>query len=213
MTELLHPMSPESFQRETAVPQGLLDDLKIYIDLLEKWQKKINLVSKSTMNDVWHRHVLDSYQIYDLIPTSARVVADLGSGAGFPGLVLALCSKHLGGPTVHLVEADSRKCAFLNEVNNQTDAQAEIHTCRIESLVDMRADVVTARALAPLKKLMKLAVRLENGSTTYIFPKGEKASQELTEAAKEWTMSVIKTASRTHPAATILTLKGVSRRA
>ncbi len=213
MTELLTIMSPEDFLKETDVPQELLDDLKTYINLLEKWQEKINLVSSSTMSDVWSRHVLDSYQIYNLIPKSATVLADLGSGAGFPGLILALCSKHLGGPKVHLVEADSRKCAFLSEVNSQTDARADIHTRRIESLMDLQADVVTARALAPLKKLIKLAVRLENGTTTYIFPKGEKASQELTEAAKEWTMSVTKTASRTHPAATILTLKGVSKRA
>lgn len=206
-------MTYDAFCAETQLPPALLDDLKTYVELLEKWQKQINLVSTPSLADVWSRHVLDSLQLYPLIPSGAQKVVDLGSGAGFPGLVTALFSKHYGGPEAHVVEADSRKCAFMNEVNSQTAAGAIIHTCRIEALTDFTADVVTARALLPLKKLLKLAVRFETGATTYIFPKGEKAREELTDARKEWTMEVLETPSKTLAAATILTLKGVSRRA
>ena len=207
------PMSFELFDKETNLPQGLADDLKLYVALLEKWQRQINLVSKATLEDVWNRHILDSLQIYPLIPDTAKTVVDLGSGAGFPGLVLALFSKTYGGPEVHLVEADSRKCAFLKEVNSQTTAGAVIHERRVESITELKTDVVTARALAPLRKLLKLAVRFEAGDTTYIFLKGEKAQEELTEAQKDWTMTVQGTPSRTLAAATIFTLKGVTRRA
>ncbi|NQW01508.1 MAG: 16S rRNA (guanine(527)-N(7))-methyltransferase RsmG [Rhodospirillales bacterium] len=206
-------MTFETFKAETQLPEDLLNDLKTYVSLLEKWQKQINLVSTPSLADVWSRHILDSLQIYPLIPAGAQTVVDLGSGAGFPGMVTALFAKHYGGPQAHLVEADSRKCSFLNEVNSQTAAGAHIHCCRVEAVTDLQADVVTARALAPLRKLLKMAVRFETGDTTYIFPKGEKARQELTDARKEWTMDVLETPSKTLAAATVLTLKGVSRRA
>lgn len=205
-------MSFETFDKETSLPQGLVDDLKKYVELLVKWQKQINLVSNASLADVWNRHVLDSLQIYPLIPETARSVVDLGSGSGFPGLIVALLSKTYGGPEVHLIEADSRKCVFLNEVNSQTGAGAIIHARRVESITDLKADVVTARALAPLRKLLKLATRFENGETTYVFLKGEKAQDELTEAQKDWTMDVQRTPSRTLATATIFTLKGLTRR-
>ncbi len=205
-------MSYESFKKVTLLPEGLLNDLRIYVDLLSKWQKRINLVSTPSLPDVWNRHVLDSLQLYPLIPKSAKSLIDMGSGAGFPGLIIAMMSKRHGGPKVHLVEADSRKCAFLAEVNNRTSAGATIHDRRLESITDMGADVVTARALAPLRKLLKMAVRFETGTTTYVFLKGEKARDELTEAGKEWTMQVEETSSQTLATATILTLKGVKRR-
>ncbi len=206
------PMTFDAFTRETDLPQGLLNELIIYVELLEKWQKQINLVSSASLPDVWSRHVLDSLQIYPLLPKTAKTVVDLGSGGGFPGLIIALLSKAYDGPQVHLVEADSRKCAFLQEVNAQTSAGALIHARRAESLNDLRADVVTARALAPLRKLLKIATRFGDDDTTYIFLKGEKAQEELTEAQKEWTMSVQGTPSRTLAAATIFTLKGVAPR-
>lgn len=206
-------MTYEGFKKETDLPEGLLNDLKRYVELLAKWQKRINLISTPSLADVWSRHILDSIQIYPLIPTAAKSVVDMGSGAGFPGLVVALCSKHYGGPEVHLIEADSRKCLFMTEVNSQTDAGAIIHARRLESVIDLKADVITARALSPLNKLLKMAVRFENGQSTYLFLKGEKVQEELTEAKKEWTMDVIETPSRTLSAATILTLKGVSHRA
>lgn len=206
------PLSAEAYQSELKLPDALFADLQTYVAILEKWQRRINLVSSTTLADVWRRHVLDSSQIYPLIPSSAKTLIDLGSGAGFPGLILAMFSKAYQGPQVHLIEADSRKAAFLSEVNRQTRAGATIHARRIESVIDQTADVVTARALAPLPKLLSLAARFDNGDTTYIFLKGEKAVDELTEAEKEWTMNVEKTPSLSHAAGTILTLRGVKNR-
>ncbi len=208
----LAPMTRAQFCAETALPAALQGDLETYVNLLEKWQQRINLVSKTTLADVWRRHVLDSLQIYPLIPDGARSVLDLGSGAGFPGIIIALFSKTYGGPEVHLIEADSRKTAFLTEVNRATSAATHIHTRRIESVRNLKSDVITARALAPLPKLLELATPFGKADSTYVFLKGEKAQGELTEAAKDWTMDVVETASITHPGGTILTLKGVKHR-
>lgn len=208
----LPPLSQEQFQKKTGLPAALQDDLSSYVDLLEKWQKRINLVSKSTLADVWRRHVWDSLQIYPLIPKETKTVIDLGSGAGFPGLVLALFSKAYNGPEIHLIEADSRKTAFLEEVNRETSAGAIIHTRRLESVRDLKADVVTARALAPLPKLLTMATPFGAKDCRFLFFKGEKVQAELTEAAKKWTMEVVETPSVSHQSGTILTLKGVKHR-
>jgi 16S rRNA (guanine527-N7)-methyltransferase len=187
----------------------LLEDLKTYVLLLEKWQKQINLVSKATLADVWRRHVLDSAQLYLLMPSAAKKVIDIGSGAGFPGLVLAMYFKHYGGPEVHLVEADNRKCSFLTEVSHRTNARVIVHAKRIEAMTGLKGDVIVARALAPLRKLIKMSRNFDNGNSTYIFLKGAKACEELEDAKKEWTMDVTKNTSQTLAVATILTLKGV----
>ena len=205
-------MTLVGFQNQANLPEALLEDIKSYVDLLEKWQKSINLVSTATLADVWSRHVLDSAQIYPLIPANSKKVIDLGSGAGFPGLLLALYFKHYGGPEVHLVEADTRKCSFLTEVSNRTNAGAIVHAHRVEAIKGLKADVVTARALAPLPKLIKMSRKFDDGNTTYIFLKGQKAQEELTDAQKDWTMSVTETTSQTLSVATILTLKGVKHR-
>ncbi len=205
-------MSLKSIQKHLNLPDHLLDDLKTYVLLLEKWQKQINLVSNSTLSDVWNRHILDSAQLYPLIPADAKKVIDIGSGAGFPGLVLALYFKHYGGPEVHLVEADSRKSFFLMEVSRQTKACVFIHTNRAENISDLKGDVITARALAPLRKLIKISQTFDEGDATYIFLKGAKAMEELTDAQKEWKMNITKTTSQTHSVATVLTLKGVKNR-
>jgi 16S rRNA (guanine527-N7)-methyltransferase len=205
-------MSLKGFQKHLNLPYPLLEDLKTYVSLLERWQKQINLVSTSTLADVWNRHILDSAQLYPLIPVDAKKVIDIGSGAGFPGLVLALYFKHYGGPEVHLVESDSRKCFFLTEVSRQTKACVVVHTSRSEAISDLKGDVITARALAPLRKLIKISRNFDEGDATYIFLKGEKAREELTDARKEWTMNVTKTTSQTLSVATVLTLKGVKYR-
>jgi 16S rRNA (guanine527-N7)-methyltransferase len=205
-------MSLEEFQKHLNLPEPLLEDLKTYVSLLKKWQKHINLVSTATVGDVWHRHVLDSAQLYHLVPGDAKKVIDLGSGAGFPGLVLALYFKYYGGPEVHLVEADNRKCSFLTEVSHRTNAGVIVHASRAESISNLRGDVITARALAPLHKLIKISQSFDDGSATYLFLKGAKACEELTVAQKEWTMNVTATVSQTLAAATIFTLKGVKYR-
>jgi 16S rRNA (guanine527-N7)-methyltransferase len=205
-------MTLEGFQNYLNLPQPLLEDLKTHVTLLKKWQKRINLVSTETLANVWNRHVLDSSQLYLLIPTGAKKVIDIGSGAGFPGLVLALYFKHYGGPEVHLVESDGRKCSFLTEVNRQTNAGVIIHTKRIEAISDLKGDVITARALAPLRKLIKMSQSFDTGDTTYIFLKGSKVREELIDAQKEWIMDVTETISQTHAVSKILTLKGVKNR-
>ena len=205
-------MSLEDFQNCLKLPRSLLEDLKVYVTLLEKWQRQINLVSTASLADVWSRHVLDSAQLYPLIPLDAKRIIDIGSGAGFPGLVLALYFKHYGGPEVHLVEADGRKCSFLTEVCNQTNVGVIIHANRVETMSELKGDVITARALAPLKKLIKMARKFDDGNATYIFLKGAKAREELTDAQEKWTMEVTETISQTLAVATILTLKGVKNR-
>jgi 16S rRNA (guanine527-N7)-methyltransferase len=205
-------MTPEGFQKHLNLPEALLEDLKTYVSMLEKWQKQINLVSTATLADVWCRHVLDSAQLYQLIPAGTKKVIDIGSGAGFPGLVLALFFKHYGGPEVHLVESDGRKCSFLMAVNRQTNAGATIHSNRVEEMLDLKGDVITARALAPLRKLIKISQIFDDGDSTYIFLKGAKAQAEVTDAEKEWTMKITETTSQTLSTSTILTLKGVKYR-
>jgi 16S rRNA (guanine527-N7)-methyltransferase len=210
MTDSL--MTLEGFQKHLNLPAPLLEDLKTYVSLLKKWQKQINLISTATIDDVWSRHVLDSAQLYPLIPIGAKKIIDIGSGAGFPGLVLALYFKYYGGPEIHLVEADGRKCSFLKEVSRRTNASVFVHASRVEAMSNLKGDVITARALAPLRKLIKMAWNFDEGGATYIFLKGAKAREELTDAQKEWTMDVIKTKSETLSIATILTLKGVKHR-
>ena len=134
-----------------------LEKLKIYEDVLKKWQSKINLVSNSTLSDVWDRHIMDSAQLYPLISKQEQVVLDLGSGAGFPGLVLAILNQYEGKGKwhIHLVESDIRKCVFMQEVVRLCQLNVKIHNCRIEQMPDMQADVITARALKETKTEVK----------------------------------------------------------
>jgi 16S rRNA (guanine527-N7)-methyltransferase len=189
------------------VSRETLARLAVYGELLAKWQKAINLVGPRTLGDAWTRHFLDSAQLLPLVPADARVLVDLGSGAGFPGLVLAI----LGVPEVHLVESDTRKAAFLREVARATAAPVTVHAERIERVAPIRADVVTARALAPLGDLLALSERFLGPSTTALFPKGQNVEQELTDARKAWRMRAETLPSLTDPDARILRLGDISR--
>jgi 16S rRNA (guanine527-N7)-methyltransferase len=204
----LDPVTPQEFQTQTSVDDATLIRLQQYADLLVKWQAKINLVGPDTLADVWSRHMLDSAQLSPFIERGAKV-ADLGSGAGFPGLVLAIMRPDL---EVHLVESDQRKGAFLREVNRATAAGATIHTARIEALEPLRADVVTSRALASLDKLLEFADihRLSTGKC--LFPKGRRWEEELTEAQKAWMMAVENHPSRTEPAGRVLELLEIRKK-
>jgi 16S rRNA (guanine527-N7)-methyltransferase len=201
---LPEPLAPEGFQTETGVSRETLDRLQRYADALVRWQARINLVAPATLPDLWRRHVLDSAQLLPLIPAGARRLIDLGSGAGFPGLVLAI----LGVPEVHLIEADSRKCAFLREAARLTGAGSiTVHNRRIEAMPAEAYDVVTARALAPLPELLKLARRFAGPGTVYLFPKGRGLAEELIKAPETATMRPDRIASRTDPGAAILKLE------
>jgi len=204
-------LTKENFAKEEGLSDDLLERFSTYRDLLEKWQKQINLVGRTTLPDLWRRHFLDSAQLFPLIPKSAKTLVDLGSGAGFPGLVLALLISERGGPDVHLVEADGRKAAFLVEANRALEARVTVHSRRIESITDLKTDIITARALSPLDRLLDQAERFMKPGTTCLFLKGENALHELTNARKHWTMTVAETASITHDLARVLKLTEVSR--
>lgn len=167
---------------------------------LEKWQKAINLVSAKSLPQLWERHILDSLQLVPLIPPGARTLVDVGSGAGFPGLILAL----VGRWDVHLVESDTRKSVFLRDSARLCGVPVTVHAVRIESLAAPKADVITARALAPVADLLRLTAGFRQTGTVHLFPKGRGAEAELTEAEKTWTLAVDRIPSLTDPDAVIL---------
>lgn len=193
-------MSAKDFQAQTNVSDDVLARLQIYVDLLVKWQAKINLVGPDTLPDLWQRHLLDSAQLAPLIGDHKKVV-DFGSGAGFPGLVLAALNPTLD---VHLLESDQRKGSFMREVNRAMGCSATVHTARIEAVPSLGADVVTSRALAPLDKLLTFAEMHSLSTGIYLFLKGRRWSEELTNAEKDWKMRVLHHPSRTDPAGMIL---------
>ena len=200
-------LDPEGFAALTGVSRETLERLKAHAALLMQWSTRINLVGRGTLGDIWRRHFLDSAQLLPLIPPGARCLADLGSGAGFPGLVLAI----LGVPGVELIEADSRKAAFLREAARVTGAAITLRGCRIEAVAPHPADVVTARGCAPLERLLPLAARFIAPRTTCLFLKGKRAEEELTAAGKAWRMTVTRHPSRADPCGVVLSLQQVIR--
>lgn len=207
MTGGTAPMDAEAFRRETGVSHETLERLARYAALLRKWQSRINLVGGSTLDDLWRRHMLDSAQLAPLLPAGARRLVDLGSGAGFPGMVLAI----MGVPEVHLIESDGRKAAFLREVSRETSTPVQVHAVRIEAMEPLIADVITARALATLAELVRLALPFADERTVMLFPKGQDVDRELTEATKDTTMHIEIVPSRTHASGAILRLTRTDR--
>jgi 16S rRNA (guanine527-N7)-methyltransferase len=161
------------------------DRLEALVSTLERWQKAINLVSRTTLEDVWRRHVLDSAQLKPLIPAEAKTLVDLGSGAGFPGLVVAALRPDLA---ITLIESDARKAAFLGEAARRMTLEKppKIVIGRIEAVAPTPADVITARALAPLGQLLAWADRHRTGTAICLFHKGKGWQVEVTEAMKDW---------------------------
>ncbi len=205
----MRPDEAEAFRRATGVSRETLERFEAYAELLRRWQARINLVGPKTLDEVWTRHFLDSAQLFPLLPTPCQVLVDLGSGAGFPGLALAI----LGVPEVHLIESDQRKAAFLREAARITGAPAAVHATRIDSAPAITADAVTARALAPLADLLPGAHCFTGNTGIALFPKGQNVEQELTAATKYWTMEVERLASRTDPKGVILRLRDIRPRA
>jgi 16S rRNA (guanine527-N7)-methyltransferase len=199
-------MTPTEFAALIDVSRETRDRLVAYVALLAKWNAKINLVGPATLPDVWRRHILDSAQIHGQV-ADAAVLVDLGSGAGLPGLILAI----LGGPQVHLIESDARKCAFLHEAARVTGTAVTIHNKRIEAVPRIEADVVTARALAPLAQLLDHAVRFLKPAGKCVFLKGARQADELTEARKTWHMSVAERPSLSDPSGVILEVESPAR--
>jgi 16S rRNA (guanine527-N7)-methyltransferase len=207
------PPDPASLAADRAAARGLLPigpdveaRLAIYAELLLKWQKTINLVSASTLPQIWTRHFADSLQVLAAAPHVAQWV-DLGSGAGFPGLVTAIALADTPGAKVHLIDSDQRKCAFLREVSRETKSPAIIHNGRIEDIASEISEpigAVSARALAPLPQLLSYAqVFLEKGALG-VFLKGEHAEEELTDLSVRSKYSIVMQKSRTSNSAQLL---------
>lgn len=205
------PMTPAEFQAVCGVADEALGCLAAYLELLERWQRRINLVGAATLADPWRRHFLDSAQLLPLLPPPARVVCDIGSGAGFPGLVLAILDAD-EGREFHLVESSERKCAFLREANRIAGAGAIIHNERVEKLPGISADVATARAVAPLEKLLDYAISILSKRGQCLFLKGKIWREELTQARKRWIMKESHLESLSDPNGIILKLEAISRR-
>ena len=185
--------------------------MNTYVALLEEWQGKMNLVSDSTLPVVWTRHILDSAQVERYLTPSDRVILDLGSGAGFPALVLAILDESKNR-TVHLVESDGKKCSFLQAVAAACGLQVVIHDERIEKMPVFKADVITARALAALDRLVGYAKPFIGERTRCLFLKGKKADEELKLCAKKFVFAVQKYASITSDEGKILCLTGVKKK-
>ena len=185
------------------VSRETLSQFEAYLALLEKWQRRINLVGNSTMVDVWQRHILDSAQLIKFYPPNTKKILDVGSGAGFPGLVLAI----MGNVEVDLVESDERKAIFLSTVIHSLGLPAKVHNQRIETLPNLAPDVITARALAPVSKLIKLIENQISLDTVCLFLKGASVEDELTELQTYSTMVAVNHPSLSCANGVVLELK------
>jgi 16S rRNA (guanine527-N7)-methyltransferase len=201
------PLDAQGFAEIIHVSRETLAQLEAYAELLTRWSARINLVGRDTVVDLWRRHILDSAQLRLFVPDTAKTVIDIGSGAGLPGLILAI----LGVPGVELVEADSRKCAFLREAARITETDVLIRPCRIEAVPRHPVDVVTARACAPLDRLLGMAEPFLASDSECLFLKGERVEEELTLARKDWTMTASVGASLSDLRGVVLRLQQVAR--
>jgi 16S rRNA (guanine527-N7)-methyltransferase len=207
------PLSEREFQQACQVPDEIMIRLRLYNEQLARWQEKINLVGPQTLADPWRRHFLDSAQLFGLLPDGAETIVDIGSGAGFPGLVLAILATADGAAPrqVHLIDSDQRKCVFLREINRLTDAGAIIHSCRSAQYGGPKGDAITARACAPLGRLFGWAQPLLAPSGRGLFLKGEGVQDELTQALKDWRMEVIQHSSQSDPRGVILEVTSLAQ--
>lgn len=224
-------MNAEQFQRLLAddknVSRETFDHFQTWYNLLCIWNKKINLVSRSTLHDFWLRHALDSWQVVGLLPQNSKTILDMGAGAGFPGVALAIALKDTPGAQIDLVESNGKKCNFLRTVVRDCALPAKVVQDRVESLPTKSYDIITARAFAPLPKLLKYSLPFwskdkssENSEisgqtptqTTGIFPKGAKWQEELDIARKRFDFDLTTTNSQTSDEAKILTITNLRRK-
>jgi len=200
------PYTATNFADDTHVSRETLMDLQAWGKLLARWNAKINLVAPGTLPEFWHRHALDSWQITDFVPEKAKTCLDFGSGAGFPGIALAIHAKQFEGRKIEMVESAGKKANFLKTSIRELNLPATVSALRIESLEAKPADIITARAFAPLPKLLNYAAPFWKPDTVGIFHKGRTAKEELLQAKKTWNFDVESHMSVTDPDATILVI-------
>jgi 16S rRNA (guanine527-N7)-methyltransferase len=198
---------PEEFARESGVSRETLARLKAYVALLDEWNAIHNLVSANSLNDVWRRHIWDSAQLATLVPPAAKSLVDLGSGAGFPALVLAALFRDRPDFRVVLTESIAKKCRFLDAAAERMELHVEVRNSRIEGTKTEPFDVITARACAPLEKLLGYAQHFKGKQTTCLFLKGQNVDAELTEAHKSWKIRAIQHPSRSDTSGVILEVR------
>lgn len=206
-------MTPAEFRRVFGVSRETCARLERYLALLARWNRRINLVAPGTLENAWERHLADSAQLFDLLPSAARSWIDLGAGGGLPALpVAALAAEKAPELRLTLVESDRRKAAFLAAVAREMGLDVAIEARRIEDLPPASYDVVSARALAPLDRLCTLAHRFAGPGTVFLFPKGRRVDSELTAAAARWHIRAERIASRTDPEAAVLRISELEPR-
>ena len=193
------------------VSRESLTKLEIFVSILTTWQRTINLIGSSTLGEVWNRHIADSLQLIRWLPATTQNLADLGTGAGFPGLALAIVT----GQQAHLYESNGKKAAFLRQAITATGANARVHQARIELLADEistpNVDVVLARALAPMNKLLGYAEPFLRHGAIGLFHKGQDVDAELTEATKYWKLDYKKHPSLVDSSGVILEVREAYR--
>lgn len=189
-----------------------LQKLRLFAALVEKWTLRINLIARSTVADLWSRHIEDSARLLPFAPPNPRLWADFGAGAGFPGLVVAVILQDRGLPTrMVLVESDQRKATFLREAARQMGLAADVRAERAETLAPLGADVISARALAPLSALFETVARHGLSETLCLFPKGETWADEVAAARKSWSFLLDAHGDPGHKGSAILELRNLHR--
>lgn len=195
------------------VSRETMADLEGFAALTTKWTQKINLISRNTSDDIWNRHIVDSVQLYQYAPDRFQNWVDLGSGGGFPGIVMAILGKAKQPKAQFiLIESDQRKAAFLRTAARELSLQVDVIAKRIEDVTPQGADIVSARALAPLSALLDMTSRHLSPEGIALLPKGKQVKQEIAEAQKSWRFQLEDHASFTDPQACILAIQRIESR-
>lgn len=202
-------MTPQEFQALTGATPQQMTDLNAFVDRLAEANAVMNLIGPDTLPDVWNRHILDSAQLLDLAP-GARTWADLGAGAGFPGVVLAILLKGRAGAHVWLIDSLGKRCRFLQEIVDALGLPATVVNGRAEEQ-RLKVDVVTARAVASMERLLGYAQPCLQAGAQGLFLKGEKAEAELIEARKVWQFDSDLSVSRSDPRGRIVSVRSLRR--
>ena len=203
----------ENVLKKYNVSRETIDALRTFQSLVLEWNNKFNLISKSSEQNIWERHIIDSAQLYQFINNSAESLYDFGSGAGFPGVVLAIIAKEKNkNLKITLIESITKKTAFLNEVKDVLNININVINERIENLRLPTADIITSRAMSSLDKLLNYSISFTSKKTKLIFPKGEKWEEEIIKAKEKWVFDYKTIPSETNKEARILYIENIRRK-